>query len=82
MHTMLIVEGSEDLRVALYDAMKHQYQIALCANGEEGLQMLNAQKPHILILNIQIPILDGLELLRRAKYLPPVILALGTMIHG
>ena len=82
MHTMLIVEGLEDLRAALYDAMKQQYQITLCADGEEGLQMLNTQKPHILILNIQIPILDGLELLRRAKYLPPVILALGTMING
>ena len=82
MHTMLIVEGSEDLRLALYDAMRHQYQIALCADGEEGLKTLNSLKPHILIVNLQLPLLDGLELLRSAKEMPPVVLALGPMING
>lgn len=82
MHKMLIVERSEDLRLALHDAMHHQYQITLCCDGETGLNTLNELKPHILLLDLELPMLDGLELLRQTEYLPPVILVLGRFLTG
>lgn len=82
MHSMLIVEASEDLRLALYEAMCRDYHITACGDGEIGLQLLRTQKPYILVLDLELPFLDGLELLRRSTYLPPVILVLGRYISG
>ena len=82
MHAMLIIEASEDLRLALYGWMRGHYDITVCADGESGLQILNTQRPHILLLDLDLPALDGLELLRRADYLPPVILTVGSFLSG
>lgn len=82
MHTMLIIEASEDLRLALYEAMHRDYDITTCGDGETGLQLLCDQKPYVLVLDLDLPFLDGLELLRRSNYLPPVILVLGRYISG
>ena len=82
MHAMLIIEASEDLRLALYEAMRRDYDITTCSDGETGLQLLRDQKPYILVLDLDLPFLDGLELLRRSNYLPPVILVLGRYVSG
>lgn len=82
MHRMLIIEASEDLRLALYEATHREYDIATCGDGEAGLALLQEQKPYILVLDLDLPLLDGLELLRRSDYLPPVILVLGRYISA
>ena len=82
MHRMLIIEASEDLRLALYEAMRREYDITVCGDGETGLELLCREKPYILVLDLELPYLDGLELLRRSDYLPPVILVLGRYISG
>ena len=82
MHQMLIVESSEVLQLSLQSAMGNQYDITLCGDGEAGLKILNEHKPYILLLDLDLPLLDGLELLRRTDYLPPVILVIGSFLSG
>lgn len=82
MRNMLIAENSEDLRLALRDAMKDQYRITLCGDGESAITLLNTLRPDILVLDLSLPIHDGLDVLRMAKFIPPVILATGTCING
>ncbi len=82
MQSMLIIEASEDLRLALHEAMHRQYDITACSDGETGLKLLCEKKPYILLLDLDLPLLDGLELLRKSEYLPPVILVLGRYISG
>lgn len=82
MRSMLIADNSEDVRVALRDAMQDRYQITLCGDGEAALAYLDSLRPDILILNLSLPLLDGLAVLRMAKHIPSVILATGDFISG
>ncbi len=53
-----------------------QHDIHICSTGTKALAMLESLQPDILILDLCLPIKDGLSVLREARYKPPVILAL------
>lgn len=44
-----------------------QYQILLCGNGQEALQMFDQNRIDLLITDIRMPEMDGIELMQRAK---------------
>ncbi len=76
MRTLLIAEYTEGFAEALKEALRDQYEIYTCADGITALQILKEQRPDGLILDLFLPVLDGLSVLREADYVPPVILAL------
>jgi len=43
------------------------YSVALASDGREGLQMMKQQKPDLIITDIMMPEMDGLELLMHIK---------------
>lgn len=43
------------------------YDVISGANGEEGLQVIRKQKPDIILLDIQMPIKDGLEVIKELQ---------------
>jgi len=52
------------------------------ANGEEALQRLEELRPDAVLLDIRMPGLDGLELVRRAAHLPAVIFTTAYEEHA
>jgi YesN/AraC family two-component response regulator len=48
--------------------------VAQAANGEEALQCVEASDPHILLLDIQMPVMNGIEVLHRLQ-------AMTTRVH-
>jgi two-component system response regulator VicR len=58
------------------------YQVFVAVDGDEGLKLLNETKPHLIILDIMMPTLTGLEFCRRVRKVStlPIILltALGS----
>ncbi|MBO0940064.1 LytTR family transcriptional regulator DNA-binding domain-containing protein [Fibrella sp. HMF5335] len=44
-------------------------------NGAEGLTMVEAQRPDVVFLDIEMPLLNGFEMLARLSYMPMVIFA-------
>jgi len=81
METLLIAVGSEELTNALVEALKSSREIRTCRDGNTALELLNSYRPNQIIIDLSLPLADGLTVLRNAEYKPPMILAL-TVDNG
>jgi DNA-binding response OmpR family regulator len=67
-HTILIVEDDASLREALYDKLKHEgFTVLTAKNGQEGLQIALDEHPDLMLLDIVMPIMDGLVTLKKIR---------------
>ena len=58
--TVLAVDDSKTMRDLLHAALVSQgFDVRLAEDGEHGLEMLGAVKPHVIITDINMPKLDG-----------------------
>ena len=64
---ILIVEDNDDLRFYLKDNLLRRYQIHEASNGEEALRKIMKIVPDLIISDIMMPGIDGIELCRRVK---------------
>ena len=76
---VLIAVRSQLLTDLLASALP-QHEIHICRTGTEALAKIDAFHPDILLLELMLPGMDGITLLRNAKYKPPVILVLTNLI--
>ena len=67
-HAVLIIEDEEILakNIRLYLA-RHGYEARAVGSGEEGLAALDSFNPDLVLLDFQLPGMDGLEILRRIR---------------
>ncbi len=82
---VLFIDDEEGIRrvmsIALADA---GYEVLTAADGESGLALCDEKSPHIVITDIRMPGIDGIEVLRRIKETQPdkeviVVTAFGEM---
>nr|HQH74787.1 response regulator [bacterium] len=63
---LLLVDDEEDIRQNLRDyAEMEGYEVLEAENGEEALRILDREQPGVVISDIMMPVMDGLELLKR-----------------
>lgn len=76
MYKLLITEGNDELRQALSEALSSDYIVKICADGEQAKAILPTFAPDLWILDLMLPMVDGITLLREAhsKGLRPVTL--------
>src|SRR5208282_3760196 len=66
--TILVIEDDPDIRELLsFSLSKEGWTILLASDGEEGLAVLRSANPDCVILDIMLPGMDGLEILRALK---------------
>ncbi len=68
MAKILIIE--DDLAVAgIYQDLleKDDYKVIVCSNGADGLSAARSEKPDLILLDVMMPNMDGIEVLRRLK---------------
>ena len=65
--SILIVEDSDDLRKYLSSLLINDYVISEAANGEEGVKTANEILPDLIISDVMMPSMDGLEFCRQIK---------------
>ncbi len=70
--TLLLVEDNEDFRFYLKDNLKLNYQIIEARNGKEGLQLALKYLPDLIVSDIMMPEMDGIEFCKKIKTNPTV----------
>ena len=65
---ILVVEDQIDNRQILRDLLGSAgYQLIEAENGEEALAAVAKQRPDLILMDIQLPVLDGYEVTRRIR---------------
>lgn len=68
MHKLLTIDDSKTIRLILARAFKdYACTLVEAANGEDGLKAAAEHKPDIIILDITMPHMDGIEMLKRLR---------------
>jgi signal transduction histidine kinase/DNA-binding response OmpR family regulator len=66
-HTLLVVEDNEELRNFLVTELRKSYQVLEAANGLEAQKLALAESPDLIVSDVMMPIMDGLELCKHVK---------------
>lgn len=65
---ILLVEDHEDNRNIYRTILEHfGFKVTLAADGQEGVRLAREGGPDLILLDIDIPVLDGLEVARKLK---------------
>ncbi|MFC0772174.1 hybrid sensor histidine kinase/response regulator transcription factor [Terrimonas alba] len=65
--TIIVVEDNEDIRFYLKDNLKGQYHVEEATNGKEGWEKIKLLNPDLVVSDIMMPLMDGVELARKIK---------------
>jgi DNA-binding response OmpR family regulator len=77
---LMLVEDNEDFRFYLKDNLKEYYQIAEAVNGKEGWQKILSVHPDLIVSDVSMPEMNGIDLCRKIKadkrtaHLPVILL--------
>ncbi len=70
---ILIIEDNEqNLYLVKFILEKHGYEVSAARDGKEGIEMACREKPDMILLDIQLPVMDGYTVaseLRKNQYL-------------
>jgi CheY-like chemotaxis protein len=65
---ILIVEDDRSLLKGLGDSFEREgIEVLTATNGEEGLKMALKKKPNLIILDILMPVMDGMTMLKKLR---------------
>ena len=80
--TILAVDDSFVIQTMLKRALAEHYQVVVASNAKDALVLLNHHKVSLLLLDVSMPEIDGLELCRTIRSLPhfrnlPIVMLTG-----
>lgn len=86
--TLLVVEDNEDLQAFLSEKLSRQFAVLKANNGAEALEMMEKHKISLVVSDIIMPIMDGVELCKNIKsdlqtcHIPVILLTAKTNLNS
>lgn len=83
-HTLLLIEDNDDFRFYLKDNLKLHYSIVEARNGKEGWKQTLSAHPDLIVSDIMMPEMNGIDLCRKIKtdervsHIPVILLTART----
>lgn len=66
-YTILIVEDNVELRNYLKNELKKEYKVIVAENGRIGLELATQKLPDLILTDVIMPVMNGLELCKKIK---------------
>jgi two-component system nitrogen regulation response regulator NtrX len=80
---VLVIDDEPAVRDALRQVIEYEgFQVRLASSGGEGLHLFEEFRPHVVLLDVKMAGLDGLEVLTRLKQLDPAATVVMISGHG
>ena len=85
---ILVVEDTEDNRRILRDLLTNAgFDVIEATDGERGVAAAREERPDLILMDIQLPVIDGYEATRRIKAMPeyksiPIIVVTSYALSG
>src|SRR5438876_924006 len=71
---LLIIDNEPELLDVLADNLKEKgFEVLVADDGDEGLELVERERPELVLLDIRMPRLDGLAVLREIQDIDPNI---------
>lgn len=64
---VLVVDDNMDLRLLMRELLANDYNVIMAANGRDGLAKATRYIPDLVIADVMMPVMDGLEMCRQIK---------------
>lgn len=85
---VLVIEDDDDYRSYIKESLRDKYDVLEASNGKEGWQKALFHHPNIILSDVQMPIMNGMELAqklvqdRRTKHIPVILLTASRVENG
>lgn len=66
-YTLLIVEDNEELIILMKRLLQNSYHVITAYNGAEAIEIMENEKVDLVVTDVMMPILDGIELVRHLR---------------
>ncbi len=72
-HRILLVDDEPDiLEFVGYNLKKEDFQVQTASNGQDAIEIAKAFKPHLILLDVMMPGLDGIETCEQIRNIPEI----------
>ncbi|HTP67000.1 MAG TPA: sigma-54 dependent transcriptional regulator [Geobacteraceae bacterium] len=80
---ILVVDDEQLIRWSIEQNLKKQgYEVLTAANGEDALKLAREEQPELMLLDIQMPGISGMEVLEKVKEFDDDIVVIMVTAHG
>jgi CheY-like chemotaxis protein len=82
---MLVVDDDPAWRALYRMAFDDRFEIFEAMDGQQGLALLESVKPDVILLDLRMPKMDGLDFIRKVDLQavhPPIVVCSGTISEG
>ena len=66
-HVLAVEDGEDILELITYNLEREGYEVTGATTGEDGIDAARSEKPDLILLDLMLPGIDGLEVCRRLK---------------
>lgn len=79
----MVIDDEPSMRITVQDALTGEgYQVISTETGRKGIDLFREHTPDLLITDLRLPDMDGIQILKEAKSLNPTIQVILITAYG